>query len=629
MTYRNGMCEGSTVPQTEVDGGDNRLACPPSPTAKQVQPAAPLTAPPNAGSSDRMLPSLSATRQQVHTGLIIVLLLAFGSYQGILYYGHQAIPNSDFSSFLRVGRALLSFDLPSSFKRAPVLGVLQVGLSHLVGGPHGELTAGWLLNAILHALSLPALWLVARRFIGRRADWFVLLTAVNPWVLRNLSDPIAETTLNFFIVLTFCAIFAQSRWRYVLAAVATMVRYDAAALIVVTFVLDMVRSRSPRRRRAAVLGVVLACVPLGLWMLGTFLRFADEGSTHYLRELGTDSNLPAVAVRFARGFWLVATSSLFEAAPRLAESGAVLLSRLVNMVFLAGFCVGVVQSIVKRQWKGIGLLLFLSLYLLVHSLHSFVLPRFCSTVSWIVLLLAFRGLQSLWPWVRARITLADRDIRALQILGCAVLSLWVLDVIRTFPILAEFSPRSASVPAVAIVLGGVFVAGDRWGGIRTPRLGQYLLLLAFCGMVVSNQRSLATVVGDGQEDIEFKRLADWCRDHTHAGDRTVCTYAGVLGLYLPERETDFIHPNALQAETLEMFTEHCRQAGVVYVTWDSRLGSKPEDRYYDLFGLGALAELAEPRTVGPYEFVTRIETKWGRYINVFYLRPLDSTAADS
>ncbi|MCK4828245.1 hypothetical protein KA005_71610, partial [bacterium] len=80
---------------------------------------------------------------------IIAVLFAFGIYNSVLYFGHQVVPNPDFNGFIRVGHELLSFQLPSDYKRVPVVGILQVSLSYLVGGKHPELTAGWLLNAIL------------------------------------------------------------------------------------------------------------------------------------------------------------------------------------------------------------------------------------------------------------------------------------------------------------------------------------------------------------------------------------------------------------------------------------------------------------------------------------------------
>ena len=47
----------------------------------------------------------------------IIVLLAFGSYISIKFFGHQVVPNSDFPAFGQTAKQLLSFDKPGSFKR--------------------------------------------------------------------------------------------------------------------------------------------------------------------------------------------------------------------------------------------------------------------------------------------------------------------------------------------------------------------------------------------------------------------------------------------------------------------------------------------------------------------------------
>ena len=42
---------------------------------------------------------------------IIALLLIFGIYQSVLFFGHKLVPNSDFPAFTQTGRELLSFYL--------------------------------------------------------------------------------------------------------------------------------------------------------------------------------------------------------------------------------------------------------------------------------------------------------------------------------------------------------------------------------------------------------------------------------------------------------------------------------------------------------------------------------------
>ena len=206
-------------------------------------------------------PNQLAKRQKHFEVFVIVALLAFGAYHSILYFGHKIVPTSDFPDLFKVGRDILSFQLPSRFKQAPVLGMLQFILSHFVGGQHPPLTAGWLLNAILHPFNLILLWLVGKRIVGKSALWFAIIAILSPWVMRMLTDPLVETTLLFFILLTFHFIFKRSNWSYLFASITTMVRYEGAVLIMLAFVMDMISSQNRKARIRAFLYAFFAFVP--------------------------------------------------------------------------------------------------------------------------------------------------------------------------------------------------------------------------------------------------------------------------------------------------------------------------------------------------------------------------------
>jgi len=83
---------------------------------------------PTAKSQPLSIPSDDA-KEKYLVIFVAAVLLVFGAYQSIHYYGHQVVHNSDFPAFIRTGRSLLAFELPASFKRAPVLGLLQAALS--------------------------------------------------------------------------------------------------------------------------------------------------------------------------------------------------------------------------------------------------------------------------------------------------------------------------------------------------------------------------------------------------------------------------------------------------------------------------------------------------------------------
>jgi hypothetical protein len=195
----------------------------------------------------------------------IVVLLGFGSYIAIQFYGHQAVPNSDFPAFEQTGREILSFKQPSSYKRTPGLGILHVVFSYVMPGPHPVLTAGWVLNALFHALLAVLLYLVARELVGPSAVWYALLATLNPWVIVWMRHPLAETPLIFFTVLTFYLTFKRSRWSYAAAMMASMIRYEGAAMIMIAFIGDIIYSKTWR----PILWAFLAAIPL---FLATFLQ---------------------------------------------------------------------------------------------------------------------------------------------------------------------------------------------------------------------------------------------------------------------------------------------------------------------------------------------------------------------
>jgi hypothetical protein len=562
-------------------------------------------------------------RQRALPYVVAALLFGFGAYQSVLYFGHKAVPNPDFPAFLQVGHELLSLQMPSSFKRAPVLGLLQVGLSHFVGGPHPELTAGWLLNAILHPFSVVLLWLIARRLVGRSAWWIALIAALNPWWLQNVREPIAETTLHFFIVAAFYCIFTKSRWRYVVASVAAMVRYDAAALILVAFVLDLAQSTTVKQRIRALVFSTAAGVPLGLWLLGTALNFRSEGTTHYLNEMGANGPFWSTLGSYLAGVWTVVVSPLFRVPSGLSGSAATVFSTGAGIPIFVGFCVGVLQALAERRWEVLGLLIFLLAYLVVHSLHSFVLARFCSTLPWIVLLVAAYGLRSLWLTIRTRIPLSARPMTVLSGALAVLIGLWAIDVASVLPDLGAYSVRSVTVPYVALALVCLLLTAEWLCLPERQPIRDVLVLISLSLVILSNQGKLVRMMGSGRQDIEFRLLADWYRHQAGPQDKLATTYAGVVGLYLPNHRAHLLHTAELKADDPAGFLRNCRRKGVTYIAWDSRLGRHPGDRYYEYYGLANLAPLAEPESSGPYEFIVQFQVSEERWINVFHLRASD------
>ena len=565
----------------------------------------------------------SATKEKYFGLFIIIALFAFGVYHSVLYFGHQVMPNPDFTAFVQVGHELLSFQLPTSYKRVPVVGLLQAGLSYLVAGPHPDLTAGWLLNAILHPFNIVLLWLVCKRIIGRAAPWVAIIAIINPWMIALLRCPIAETTLLFFVLLTFYFIFRRSSWCYLFASITTMVRYEGAALILAAFVMDMIYHKGKRERLRAFLFSAIATLPLVFWMLGTFARWDSLGHGHYLvfiKETGPIAGGEIAWREFIELIWRMGFYPLFVPAPGASEETVKMLMNLSKTLVAVSFVFGVVYGLLKRRWNILALLIFLLPYFFIHAVHAVVIPRYCMPIHWIVLLICLYGLQSGWKLINKEGRVPKAIVVVLQGILLVLAFTWLVMLVPYLARIAPVSRRSVSIPyvACAIVVAALaarsFIYKGRyiWRGLVVATL--------VCLMIVSNQLMLVQVVGNGQGDIEFKHLADWWIANMRPDEKLLTTMSNVVMIFAPERKESLIHTGRIGAENPSDFVRKCYDKDITYVTWDSRIGFVVGDFYYKLWGIKNIAMLDRPRSIGPYEFVTQIPGSRRRFINIFRLR---------
>ncbi len=313
-----------------------------------------------------VLPSLTLqadVRKRLFLTTLIILLI-FGSYKAIILFGANPVPNPDYSGFVSVSQRILHFQMPDTFKRPPVTGILPVLLSNFVGGHHPILTASWLANALLSIITVVFLWLLARQLIGSSAVFFAIIATLNPWLLRLQTVPIAETTMVAFMVITFYFICKHSRWAYLFAMLASMTRYECVALIPIAFIMDIIHQRqkvtninnqqvksqqtspSPNNKKTqqtqparqaqqaqllpsqhklqhhpvlvSVLYAFLASLPFILWMIGTALTWnTGSRSHHYLRDYHPETAV--VGTTFIKYIWQTTFAPLLQT-PLLAQN---------------------------------------------------------------------------------------------------------------------------------------------------------------------------------------------------------------------------------------------------------------------------------------------------------------------
>ena len=563
-----------------------------------------------------------------------VVLLAFGVYHSILYFGHTIVPISDFPAFSGVGHQLWSLKAPADYKRAPMLGLLQVPLGWLVGGQYPDLTAGWLLNAILHPFNLLLLWLVGKKIIGKTAVWFAIVAIINPWVLYLLTEPIVETTYLFFILLTFYLLLNRSNYCYLFASIATMVRYEAVALILAAFVMDMIYYKGKKERIQAFLYSALASLPLLIWMLVTFLDWNPQTSgDHYLKIYSPNSDyVKALKVPYESqiGFglnanlvWRIAISPLLMPLPDAGNDFADFFFILTKLFAFAAFFFGAIYGLYKRQWNVLALLLFFVPYFVVHAVFPAPLLRYSAPDFWILLLISWFGGQSIWGIINKNDRVPRPAVLIIQGIILVIAFVWLIGLFSYLSKLAQISPRSASVPFVAMGVFALLLLVRMFFNKFKFILSSLVVMTIMCLVVVSNQFGLAQLLGDGQREQEFKLLADWYVANARPGEKLGVYMCGVVKIFAPKC-AEYI-AGLPKAENPSEFVKTCYENDITYVVWATREGLTSEHAGYRQLRLDTnIAMLREPKNIGPYEFVTQLGSQRG-YVNVFRLRrPADN-----
>ena len=563
---------------------------------------------------------------------IIIVLLAFGIFKAIVLWGAYPIPNPDFPGFIATGKSLLGLHLPESFKRAPAVGIMQVLLSRVLAVANPELTAGWLLNAILSVFNGVLLFLVGRRFVGNLAALVAIVAMLNPWVLIAQVDPVAETTMLFFIFLSFWLMFVQSRWVYLAASIASMVRYECVALIAIAFILDLLKCTTKQQRWRAIGLFVAALVPFLLWMLGTWLTWNPTAS-HYLKHYGHGNCIRDYLTFLGQSAFL----SLFQWPPAVAASflpqanapSAQTLQHSVqiqSVVVLGIAGIGTAASLVtagfRRNAPVLALWSFVVLYLPVHLFRVETHHRYTIPIAGLLLLLCCIGWKDmLQSYARWSVPRWMPVVLAVAVASVAVI--WLGMLLAILPAIAKLYIKGRWLPwAGLVVIAAVWVL--EW--IRRGRKGGVENLAACClaaVAVVSVQFPAVGVIGNGTR-VEFKRLADWYLANSKPGQRLADRYAGTLRLMAPSRGDDFVNmARELQSQTLEEFYGKCYNLNVRYVAWSPR-GSAGTKQGLEVVG----TILTQPRDYDRLRFVLRIETGPGQWIHVFrLLRPDEKDVA--
>jgi len=227
-------------------------------------------------------------------------------------------------------------------------------------------------------------------------------------------------------------------------------------------------------------------------------------------------------------------------------------------------------------------------------------------------------LQSSWKLVDKNGRVPKGLVLTLQSLVAIVSIIWLISLIRYLPKMSPVSPRSASVPYIAMILVGVIFAARVYIYSLRYFLREFSILALLCLVIVSNQFALVGLIGDGQQDKEFKLLADWYIANAKPGENMGVYMAGVVKMFAPEHAEYIVR--LPKADSPSEFVRACHEEGITYVVWATREGLRDDHAGYRQFGLDRnMAHLRKPESTEDYQFITQVGAKRG-YVNIFRLR---------
>jgi len=515
--------------------------------------------------------------------LDLTALTLLGLFVALPLRGHGIKPHNDFVELAEVGVCLVRGQLPPTFKRGPVYPLL-IGtggaLLHELGvhDPPPERLAAELINVILLPVNAILVYLLGRRWCPASAGgsdaarWCAVAFLFLPWGLYCttwlLVEPLLITTLLGTLLL------AGTRYRalaYAAAALATMTRFDTAALIPGLMLAD--RLQAPARRRAWRAGVV-AAMPLAVWLVVTAVTWSRCGDEHYLQHLLQRPAFdPAWATRAVLDV-VFSPARLFVPVWTAVDPDAL---RSGLRVFLALAAVaGTLRLLIRRDAAAVVAAVGALGYLFVHAVFPYRFMRFGYPLAPLLLLTAGSGLAVGWRWLGA-----NQSLRALRWLLVAVivvlglpLALGELGSLAVLPF-----HTAAWVPTVLVYVIVPLVLLWAAPGLRRPaRLVRFIPLVALLVLARVQLRETAPLLGSGRDMATLVASARWVAAHVPPDAGVLCDHRAMFFLYARDRDPRrFVSYERIRADAWSDILAECRQRGIEYLVWHSRIAQEHTD----------------------------------------------------
>lgn len=548
------------------------------------------------GASDPGPPKgLAAGRgERTALGLLCAAVLVYWAFQ----FQPFVLPNNDYHSFERAAESFAAFELPSSFKRMPVLPLLMAGLAPLLPEPHPYLKAALIWNQLFSLGVLVGLFALGQRSFGRAGLLLPVLFAATTQFHANGLQPLVEPSLGFFVVWAFVLQERGSPWQYAAAFGAALSRYEAALVIPVLWLAEVVRER---RLWWPVAKAALASSGLLLWAgLGAL---QGSGGSSYLDLMSGMGFQPAP------GF--------FERSLKEPFSGWYTSSWLwlvpFSIVVVLPFAAGLRRSWQRNRELTLSLLGFGVGCVVVIVIFGINKARYVYPTEWIWLTFWLGGALQLGGWLAGEVARRLRDKTwAIALLACGVAGLALAFWLRKMAGVEQTAPMALELAFLASLLG--FAAFALWPdageGRATRSLRAAVLLVALvpllAGGLVGKQRAVHKIY---YANWSAHLLAGWLDQNLRPDERVALLPRSHLQHLTELDPRRLVSYAQLEASDLPTLTAELDRRGVAVAVFTDRGPLRnPSHHHYYREKKTYLAELFESGGQVPgFEHVATLE----------------------
>lgn len=546
----------------------------------------------------RILVTASSTHTQspyqsrLATWLEILAIVSLGLAIALPLRGHYLKPHADFIGFHDTADALADGDFGASHKRAPVYPALLAiggGALRKLGfsdPPPRIVFAGWLnslllpVNAVL-VLLIARHWLAALRLPLLAARWVSIVFLILPLGISLSAHLLVEPLLT---AMTLAAVLAGGcRHRalaYLVAATATMTRYDAAGLLAGLVFADALTGK----KRTAILRGVLGVLPLMAWLGLTALYWEREVGDHYVQQIFERPQFSPM--EFARVILDAAFALPRVHLPAWLDVDALLVGSGLRLLFVGSMAIGLWRLIFLRERSMIVAAGFALGYWFVHAVFPFSYERFGYPLSPLVLIAAGVGVTALVCCKRpagSAGAMRPAELHFLSVLLysasailAAILLVGNIDTIAD----ALRMPRASwhSYLTTCAILGSLAAAVFARFRVWPANLAIFLGIVP--GLVPAQLREACGWLGTGEDRCNLVTTAKWIATNVPRDGMVLTDLGGLIRIYGGPCAIQSVGYEEIGADSWPEIVGELRSRGVRYITWHDDIFAEFADAFY-------------------------------------------------